>query len=67
MPIDEIVFAVSCSATGDRRIWIAVDEKRVTKYEIEWQCLKIDRPKTKLNRAIRTFQKCPDEMENTFF
>ena len=26
--------------------------KRLTKYEIEWQCLKIDRPTTKLKRAF---------------
>ena len=62
--IDQIDFAVSCSA-------IVTDEFELllTKTgEAEWQCFKINRPKTKLRRAltIRTFQSVREEIENTF-
>ena len=66
MPIDEIVFAVSCSATvndefelqltktGDRkaRNWIIMFQNWSAKDEIE--------------TSIRTFQSVRDEIENTF-
>ena len=65
MPIDEIVFAVSCSATvtdefelqltktGDKaRNWMTMFQNWSTKVEIE--------------KSIRTFQSVRDEFENTF-
>ena len=65
MSIDEIIFAVSCSATvtdefelqltktGDKaRNWITMFQNWSTKYEIE--------------TSIRTFQRVRDEIENTF-
>ena len=65
MPIDEIVFAVSCSATvtdefelqltktGDKaRNWMTMFQNWSTKDEIE--------------KSIRTFQNVRDEIENTF-
>ena len=65
MPIDEIVFAVSCSApvtdefelqltkTGDKaRNWMTMFQNWLTKDEIE--------------TSIRTFQSVRDEIENTF-
>ena len=63
--IDEIVFAISCSAilwpTNLNCSW----RKRVTKHEIERQCFKIDRLKTKLKRAF-AHSSVWDEIENTF-
>ena len=65
MPIDEIVFAVSCSATvtdefelqltktGDKAWnWMTMFQNWSTKDEIE--------------SSIRTFQSVRDEIENTF-
>ena len=65
MPIDEIVFTVSCSATvtdefelqltkmGDKaRNWMTMFQTRSTKDEIE--------------TSIRTFQSVRDEIESTF-
>ena len=65
MPIDEIVFAVSCSATksdefelqlteiGDKaRNWMTMFQNWSTKDEIEM--------------SIRTFQSVQDEIESTF-
>ena len=65
MPIHEIDFAVSCSATvtdefelqltktGDKaRNWMTMFRNWSTKYEIEM--------------SIRTFQSIRDEIENTF-
>ena len=52
MPIDEIVFAVSCSATVNDEFELQLTKTGLTKHESEWQWFKIDRPKTKLKRAF---------------
>ena len=51
MPMDEIDFAVSCSATVTDEFELQLT-KRVTRHKIEWQRFKTDRPKTKLKRAF---------------
>ena len=66
MPIDEIDFAASWSATVTDEFELQYWRKRMTKHEIEWQCFKIDRPKTKLTQAF-AHSSVREEIENTFF
>ena len=65
MPIDEIDFAVSCSATVTDEFELQLTKAR-TKDEIEWKNFKTDWRKTILKRAFAHSRVSGDEIENTF-
>ena len=52
MPIDEIEFAVSCSATVTDEFEMQLTKTGDKAHKIESQCFIIGRPKTKLKRAF---------------
>ena len=64
MPIDEIVFAVSCSATATDEF-----ELQLTKTGDKarnWMTMFQNYTKDEIEKIIRTFQSVRDEIENTF-